>query len=67
MRSPRTLASCPALQVRSVLKGDGRLCAEVAGADSAAAAAALEAAGWRVDVIEEAPMGGRLRIVAQVA
>ena len=52
-------------QVRSVLTPDGRLCAEAAGCDAAAAKAALEAAGWRVDAVDAGP-AGRLRVVAQV-
>lgn len=53
-------------EVRSVLKPGGRLCAEANGADAAAAAGALRAEGWRVDVAEAGPPG-RVRIVAQAA
>lgn len=53
-------------EVRSVLKSDGRLCAEVNSTERSSAIAILEAAGWKVDVVEAGP-ADRLRIVAQVA
>ncbi|GBF88396.1 hypothetical protein Rsub_01108 [Raphidocelis subcapitata] len=58
------LAPSSLAEVRSVLKPGGRLCAEANGADAAAAAAALRAEGWRVDVAEVGPPG-RVRVVAQ--
>jgi SAM-dependent methyltransferase len=53
-------------EVASVLAPGGRLCAEADGADVEVAARAVEAAGWKVDVAQEAPRLGRVRLVVQV-
>jgi hypothetical protein len=52
-------------EVAATLAPGGRLCAEADGADAGAAAAALQAAGWAVNVAQEGPRPGRVRLVAQ--